>query len=72
MDKMRTARLVEIGRMECEEIEISPTEIADIQKISQREDLVELFVRSIAPSIIVGEEKMNWIKNSKKNFKKEN
>ena len=47
-----------------EEIEISPTEIADIEKISQREDLVELFVRSIAPSIIVGEEKMNWIKKS--------
>ncbi|MED6297300.1 MAG: hypothetical protein VX828_03270, partial [Candidatus Thermoplasmatota archaeon] len=47
-----------------EEIEISPTEIADIEKISQREDLVELFIRSIAPSIIVGEEKMNWIKKS--------
>lgn len=47
-----------------EEIEISPTEIADIEKISQREDLIELFVRSIAPSIIVGEEKMNWIKKS--------
>ena len=47
-----------------EEIEISPTEIAEIEKISQRDDLVELFIRSIAPSIIVGEEKMNWIKKS--------
>ena len=47
-----------------EEIEISPTEIEEIEKVAQRDDLVELFVRSIAPSIIVGEEKMNWIKKS--------
>ena len=47
-----------------EEIDISPAEIAEIEEISQRDDLVELFVRSIAPSIIVGEEKMNWIKKS--------
>ncbi|MFL2947449.1 MAG: AAA family ATPase [Candidatus Poseidoniales archaeon] len=47
-----------------EEIEITPSEIAEIEEVAEREDLVELFVRSIAPSIIVGEEKMNWIKKS--------
>ena len=47
-----------------EEIEINPSEIEEIEKVAERDDLVELFVRSIAPSIIVGEEKMNWIKKS--------
>ncbi len=47
-----------------EEIEITPSELAEIKKIAERDDLTELFVRSIAPSIIVSEDKMNWIKKS--------
>ena len=47
-----------------EEIEITPSEIVEIEKIADRDDLTELFVRSIAPSIIVSEDKMNWIKKS--------
>ena len=35
-----------------EEIEINPSEIEEIEKVAERDDLVELFVRSIAPSII--------------------
>ena len=47
-----------------EEVIITPEEIKEIEKISQREDLMELFVRSIAPSIIVGDTQMNSIKKS--------
>ncbi len=47
-----------------EEIEITPSELAEIEKISQRDDLEELFLRSIAPSIIASDEKMRFIKKS--------
>jgi replicative DNA helicase Mcm len=47
-----------------EEVTITPEEIKEIEKISQRDDLMELFVRSIAPSIIVGDTQMNSIKKS--------
>jgi replicative DNA helicase Mcm len=47
-----------------EEIVITPNELAEIEKISKREDLVELFVRSIAPSIIVGDNIMHRVKTT--------
>ena len=47
-----------------EEVRITPEEIEEIQKISQRDDVMELFVRSIAPSIIVGDTQMTSIKKS--------
>jgi replicative DNA helicase Mcm len=47
-----------------EEVKITPEEIRQIKSISQREDLLDLFIRSIAPSIIVGDDMMHSIKKS--------
>ena len=47
-----------------EEVKTTPEEILEIEKIAKREDLFELFIRSIAPSIIVGDDMMNYIKKS--------
>ncbi|MEC7704243.1 MAG: minichromosome maintenance protein MCM [Candidatus Thermoplasmatota archaeon] len=47
-----------------EEIDVSPEEIKEIENISKRDDILELFVRSIAPSIIVGDPIMNRIKQT--------
>ena len=47
-----------------EEVKITPEEVLEISKISQREDLFDLFIRSIAPSIIVGDKMMGFIKKS--------
>ena len=47
-----------------EEITITDEELLEIQTISEREDIVELFTRSIAPSIIVSDEWMLGVKKS--------
>jgi replicative DNA helicase Mcm len=47
-----------------EEVKITPEETREIQNISERDDLLDLFIRSIAPSIIIGDQIMLSIKKS--------